>query len=593
VTNVSVIGKPIHRRLARVLILLLSAAVLLLVGEKWAVQSAEQETSADASQLAISNASLLNSELQKFRLLPSVIAESTDVAALLSEGAGASNNVNERLRRLAEDTDAAAIYVIGTPGVTLAASNFDQPTSFIGQNYAFRPYFKDAIERGRAELFALGTVSGRPGLYISRRVGTLQRPLGVIVVKIEFDRLAREWAKQSGISMVTNDDDIVIITGNKSFQFRALRPLTSKTRATIDKSRQFEGLSLQNLEIDVSQPNVSFNASQYRSVQAPINLEGGRLITLMPLDRAIDRARAQARAAAILILFGLFALIVWQFRQMERAENESLARRELQEMVTERTTDLQKANALLTYESEERALANEKYRLAREELAQANRLGTLGQVTAGVAHEINQPLAAIRTFSENALTYLGRDNAPKAADSIRQVVALTERIATITNELRGFARRKTPNTGPTSLAQSIDGALLLVGHRLSAAKIKVGWDKSQAQINVVGDRVRLEQVFVNLLQNSLEAMNDDQGKKISISVAQEDQRVLVTVSDNGRGMPEALKAKLFTPFVTGKKDGLGLGLAIVRDIVREFGGDVTLGADTGRGSCFEIELVKA
>lgn len=566
------------------------AAALLWGGERWAQFTAEKMASADANQLAASNTLLFNSELQKFRLLPVALAEYPDVSTLLTAGTE-SSAVNDRLERLAAKTSAAAIYVIRSDGVTVAASNYRKPTSFVGQNYAFRPYFRDALRNGDAELFALGTVSGRPGLYLARRLGSADRPLGVIVVKIEFDALQREWAKQAGVTMLADDHDIVIISGRPEWQFRTLRDLRADERREIDASRLFEGSRLATLPFDASRSGPSIGGVQYRSVKHRVALKNGTLVVLMPMTRAVASARAQSRTVVVSALFVLLGLLAWQLRQFERAATQQAVQRELERQVTERTAELVEANRQLTIESTERANSEQRYRRSREELAQANRLGTLGQITAGVAHEINQPVAAIRTFAENAVTLLARMKGDRANENLQQIIALTDRVAAITGELRSFSRRKTPPVAPTSLSEAIDAALLLVRHRLTGSKTTVKWDRRAAALAVRADRVRLEQVFVNLVQNSLDALDGSARGQISISFRSEADYVIVDFSDNGPGFPSALKPKVFTPFSTGKEDGLGLGLAIVRDIVREFGGDINL--LESRGAHFELRFVKA
>lgn len=569
----------------------LIAGLLFWAGERWAVSAANETASSDARQLAVSNASLFDSELQKFRLLPVALAEYPDVAALLKSGGSNGHSVNDRLERLSDSTNAAAIYVIRPDGETVAASNYRKPTSFVGQNYGFRPYFRDAMASGDAELFALGTVSGRPGLYLARRINDRDKPLGVIVVKIEFDTLSRDWSRQRGITMVADSHGVVIVSGRPDWQFRTLRQLRPTEQAEIQASRQFEGVSLTRLPFEANGADVSVNGEPHRSISAPVGLKGGQLVSLMPTQRAIEGSRAQARIVVVSVLFALLAILTWQYRQMERAAIQQQVQRELEHKVAERTSELEKTNKLLVFESGERAISEQRYRQSREELAQANRLGTLGQVTAGVAHEINQPVAAIRAFAENAVSFLRRSQTEKASENLAQIVGLTERIAAITGELRGFARRKTPAVGPTSLGDAIEAALLLVRHRVTAANVKILWDKQAAAIVVRADRIRLEQVFVNLIQNSLDALKGGQGSQIEMSFAQEHEQVIVIVTDNGPGFPPELKPKIFTPFSTGKEDGLGLGLAIVRDIVREFGGEIRL--LEGPGARFELRFATA
>jgi two-component system C4-dicarboxylate transport sensor histidine kinase DctB len=461
----------------------------------------------------------------------------------------------------------------------------------VGQNYAFRPYFKDAMAKGNAELFALGTISGRPGLYLARRIMTGATPLGVIVVKVEFDQLARQWSRQTGTSLIAEPHGIVIISGRPEWQFRTLRELDAREKAEISAIRQFEGASLMRLPFDTDKANVTIEGKAHRAVTIPVRLVGGSLTVLMPTQRFLEGARAQARIIAVLILFAFAAALTWQYRQMERAAMQEEVQRDLKQKVAARTAELERANQLLVMESAERANSEQRYRESREELAQANRLGTLGQVTAGVAHEINQPIAAIRAFAENALTFLNRSRSEKASENLQHIVSLTDRVATITAELRGFAKQKTPAIGPTSLADAIEASLLLVKHRISGSKTAMIWDKRAADVSVRADRIRLEQVFVNLIQNSLDALETVAHGRIQMTFASENDQVLVVVSDNGPGFPKELEGKVFTPFSSGKEQGLGLGLAIARDIVRAFGGEIAV--LDGKGARVELRFIKA
>jgi two-component system C4-dicarboxylate transport sensor histidine kinase DctB len=297
----------------------------------------------------------------------------------------------------------------------------------------------------------------------------------------------------------------------------------------------------------------------------------------------------------VLVALGvaIAGIVLWLIHQRERQALMQAARRELEAKVVERTAELSEVNAQLMAEGRKRQRSEERFRRSREELAQANRLATLGQISAGIAHEINQPVAAIRTFSENAAALIGRGATDKASANLKQVIELTDRIAQITGELRTFARRKTPDMAPVMLDEAIEAALLLVHHRTAAIGSEIAWDRVATRLTVTADRIRLEQVFVNLLQNALDAVVKDRASRIELRLHWEDSRVQVHFADNGRGVPETVRRKLFTPFATGREDGLGLGLAIARDILREFGGDLELTASDQSGSIFTATLVPA
>lgn len=585
----------LSRRLALVAAIgLVLVAAVGLGASRWARGQAVAATDAAAAELARANAGLLTSELQKFRLLPLVLTEYPDVPALLNAPSpGVATRVNARLELLAERTDAAAIYVIDAQGKTVAASNHRLPTSFVGQNYGFRPYFRDALRNGSAELFALGTVSGVPGLYLAQRIGSAARPLGVVVVKIEFERVQAQWAAQQGTTIVTDRHGVVIVTGRSDWRFRALAPLSAASRQAIRTTRQYGNLPLDPLPltIDGADARAGEAAGDSRVAAVPAPLAGARLQVLMPLRPALASANANARLvtlAALVLIVGAL-LLLWRAR--ERQLLQAAARAALESQVAERTAELRETNRQLEAESAERARADQRYRAAREELAQASRLGSLGQITAGVAHEINQPVAAIRTFADNARQLLDRGDAARAADNLGRISALTERIGAITGELRSFARKRTPDIGAVEVGSAIESVMLLIGDRVRAAGVRLDRSGDPA-LRVIADRVRLEQILINLVQNALDVLADRSDPRIVIAVEGEGDRARITVSDNGPGVPQDLRNQLFTPFVTGRDAGLGLGLAISRDIARDFGGELTL-AQGGEGARFELTLLRA
>lgn len=558
---------------------LLLLALISVAAFGWAAGHARVAADEAAAQQARSAASRLAGELQKFRLLPLVLIEYPEVHAVLAGGdAAAVRRMNSKLELLADRTDAAAIYLIDRGGVTIAASNWRLPQSFVGQNYGFRPYYRDAMARGGAELFALGTVSGRPGLFIARRVEEGGRALGVIVVKVEFDRLEAEWARQPLATFVTDDHGVVIITSRPAWRFRTLAPIDEATRAAIRAALQFGNLPLTPLPLAREGKAWAGGDVQYREAVAAVPMAGARLHALQPLAPAQASADATARTAILFAFILLAALLTWVFRAREKQRLQDEARHMLEVEVAARTADL--------------VDANRRFRAAREELAQASRLGTIGQITAGVAHEINQPVAAIRGFAENAGTFLDRDDPGKARENLTTIVALTERIGAIIAELRSFARRTTPSLGPVEIGAVIDGALLLVGDRIREQGVAIERTGEAKGLRCIADRVRLEQILVNLIQNALDALASRADPRIRIAT-QADGDVAILVADNGPGIAPDVADNLFTPFVTGKADGLGLGLGIARDIAREFGGALDSVASPLGGAAFRLTVRRA
>jgi two-component system, NtrC family, C4-dicarboxylate transport sensor histidine kinase DctB len=241
---------------------------------------------------------------------------------------------------------------------------------------------------------------------------------------------------------------------------------------------------------------------------------------------------------------------------------------------------------------EERRSLELSRQVLEDELVQANKLATVGQIAAGVAHEINQPIAAIRTHADTAGVYLERGDRDAALRSLTSISGLTERVGTITDELRAFSRKTRSEVVAVDVEEAIGGALLLVSARLRERGIWLDRSALSPGLKVKAERNRLEQVVLNLLQNSIEALEGTATPTVALSSKRVGRKVVIRLTDNGPGLPEDVRDRLFTPFVTSKASGLGLGLVISRDIVAGFGGELTH-ESAPVGTVFQIVLAHA
>lgn len=588
---------PFNRRVLLAAIALGLFGVVLgamVTGDLFASQ-AGREIHARAQSAAALRVAALQSELEKYRTLPLVLAQDPEVRRVLEDNFEvAINSLNRRLETLVSDTRATVVYVVDSDGVTIAASNWRETTSFIGQNYSFRPYFSEALRTGGAELFALGTVSGEPGLYLARRVQA-GGARGVVVVKVQFDGIESEWAGSSERIFVTDERGVVLITNIAEWRFRTLVPIPEQERAPLRQSLQYGAqATLEPLPMTIEDGQSEDGA--FEIVTLPAAADGWRLHYLMPAAGEVSRAKTNGRAIgalAMALLWGAgLALVVARQSAQRRLQRQAAARRTLETRVAERTSELASANAQLVREIDERHRAEANLQLMQDELVQANKLAVLGQISAGVAHEINQPLTAIRTYIDNANTLLARGEALAAGDNLGKVADLTDRIGAITQELRAFSRKSTRARTQLRVSDAIDGALLLMSARTRAVNATVHRSISDLDPIVIADRVRLEQVIVNLLQNALDAIANTPNPRIDISVAAdaEGKHAILTIADNGPGVPAEIAHALFTPFVTTKPQGLGLGLLISRDICVEFGGALVLARTSTGGAAFQVQL---
>lgn len=314
-------------------------------------------------------------------------------------------------------------------------------------------------------------------------------------------------------------------------------------------------------------------------------MPGWRLFHAMPVATALHEAANLARLIGLVaaLISGLVAaFLLWR---ITRAADAARERARLEAAVATRTAELRAEIA-------ERTRVDQRFREAREELAQANRLGSLGSITAGLAHEINQPVATIRTLSENARAHLTSGRLDRVAANLDIAIGLTARIGAITQEMRRFARRGTGTIEPVPLDAVIAGTRLLIGDRFRTAGIALEW-LPPGQPSVIAGRVRLEQVLVNLLQNALDAVKGRGEARVVLAIEVEGDRIALIVADNGPGIDPAIADNIFEPFVTGKVDGLGLGLGIVRDIIKAFDGTVAMVPSPLGGAAFRVTVARA
>lgn len=566
-----------------------------------AARSARSDLKGQAVAAAALHAAVLRSELEKHRSVPLLLAEDPDTRAAF-RGAGDTKALNAKLEMLSRRTRAAAIYLMDARGITIAASNWRLPTSFVGSDYSFRPYFRDAMHAGTAEHFALGTVSGRPGFYLARRVEGSHGPLGVIVVKVEFDGLEDEWRASGEPAFVTDRNGVVLLTSVQGWRFRTLTPLPEAEHRRLVASQQFGRSKLEPLPFDRLR-NGLIEAAPYGSVarfvsaSIPAATPGWTLHLLTPTDRATRQAEVSARLVAALLTGLLFLTAAMLLRRRElsvvRAQAQEKARLELEARVEARTGELRAANTQLIREMDERRRAEATMMTMQDSLVQSNKLAVLGQIAAGVAHEINQPVGAIRSYADNSVILLDRGQHEMARSNLAVIATLTERIGRITDELRDFSRKSSGRPQAVDVDDVIGGAVLLIGSRARQQGVEIVRDAPSRAATVIAERARLEQVLVNLLQNALEALRETPQPVIRICVQTIGRRVRMTVSDNGPGLSPQAANTLFTPFATTKAKGLGLGLVISRDIVNEFGGDLSVKEQPEGGAAFVISLRRA
>lgn len=548
--------------------LLVGAFVAFLAGrvtQARFTQALRETTLADARI----RQALLDSEVNRFRLLPMALADDRDVIAALADKSGARERLNRKFETMAADVGTSAIYLVDCKGRTIAADNWNEPNSFVGENYGFRRYVRDAMATGSGSQFALGTVSRRPGLYLARRA----RECGVVVVKLEFDRLETQWRRAGGVTFVTAPSGVILATSEPEWRFSATRPLPASEREAVIRdsgtssihASPFRATGPDTIALRSTDKGEE-PGSEMLLVSSGSDAETGnwRLHLAMPVGPTVSGPVRLAQIATGLASAAFVLGIGWLAMRNRRRRARTA---QLEKAVDERTRALRR-------EIDARGALEARAAQLREELRLANRLATLGQVTASVAHETAQPVAAIRNYAHVTRALIARGQDDEAAENLTTIDRLAERIGVVTAQLRSFARKRSGALTGVSLARAIEGSELMLRERLSS--IATDFPELAPHLMVHADKVRLEQILVNLLQNAIEALAGTAAPRIALSLDPEAPpgMVVLLIADNGPGIAPEIADKLFTPFTTSRSEGLGLGLVIAQDIATEFGGSL-------------------
>ncbi|HCT04529.1 MAG TPA: hypothetical protein DIW86_04095, partial [Pseudomonas sp.] len=385
-------------------------------------------------------------------------------------------NANLLLKDVAAQAGVEVMYLMDTTGKTLAASNWDKQDSFVGRNFSFRPYFSEAMAGRLGRFFGLGTTSAKRGYFFAAAVRDGDTIIGVLVVKVDLDHTESLWGNTPEQLLVTDHNGVVILTSRPQWRFRATRPLTTEERQAI--------IAIQPYPTRDPQPLALSNTAWLRQSTA-IAETGWNVEILAPrslISRPV-RTVVAVGGATLLVLMLLLGLMMQRRRHyLERIAFEAKARRELEMRVVERTSDLEGLNRRLKQEVLEREHAQQELVRAQDDLVQAGKLSALGTMSASISHELNQPLAAIRSYAENAEILLDHERTSDARGNLKLISELTGRMASIIAHLRAFARRDRHAPESVALQPALDDALALLAKRRRSMEVELIRDLPEATL---------------------------------------------------------------------------------------------------------------
>lgn len=681
------------------------------------IKTLQEESQEQLEQLA----SVLESAIAKYQHMPTLLASNDRVKKALRDGFESDiHQLNRELEQINRITEASDSYILNSDGLTIAASNYAGPSSFVGSNYVFRPYFQDAIKGKPGRYYALGIMSNRRGYYFSYPIYEGDSIIGVAVVKVDLTQFEKRFANQQYEFLLLDPDKVVFSGSRSNWVYRVLGELSNETQKRIEDSQRYGNKKIEKLAISDEKPfddtasiieivesrsadkGDQLNRVSYLKMSQPIRLLDFQISILAPLktineDIALWRAIFVGGVTITVLLFGLAALRQRMLRerfdanemtrhnqayireviqntqaglvtlddnhkiesfnpaverlvgqplaplvgqplsQLFRADQDSFssddlfdaisnlgvkvltregylcypdqasvpvemtlcemqlpnrlsylvtfhdmterkryeqeitqARIDLEERVRERTYELEGANTRLRQEIEE-------HKGTQRELIQTAKLAVLGQLSAGLNHELNQPLTAIRAFAGNGLKFLDRGKYQHAQANLQHISQLGQHMSDIIARFKVFARKGDVHQGPIAVQTAIMGAIKIMETRYKEVGIDLVVTEDKDLI-VNGDMVFLEQVLVNLLANAADAILESSGSDRRVCIEQKatTDDVIICVQDTGNGLSDEAVRNLFEPFFTSKSSGLGLGLglSISQRIIDAMGGQI-------------------
>jgi two-component system C4-dicarboxylate transport sensor histidine kinase DctB len=561
-----------------------------------------QQTVQEASARQLQLISLdLESILERYETLPYALSLQSEAAQALQQPNQPEgiDHINRVFKQVQQQAKVAAIYLMDPTGKTIASSNWDTPQSYIDKNIGYRPYFKEARRGQAGRFYGIGSTTAEPGYFIAQPVyaranpGSASTPLGVIAVKISLNDFADAWSRLSEPVTLVDRWGVIFLSNRPAWQYRSIAPLTEPAQKDIADTLQYTGQQIQPVTTLPARLQAGFGKGQMHAV----GRLGWQLMTFPDPDVMVRSASRWAVTAALLL--ALAGLSYWAIHQRKRRLEErgqarlalQLATDDLECQIDLRTAELTAANQSIAAKYSKLKEAQSLLHDTQNELIQAGKLAMLGQMAAGMTHELNQPLTAIRAFSDNALTFLARGQTDRAGENLTHISAASERMGAIIGQMKEFSRKSDAPMAAVDLAQVVQSSLHLLQHDVTHSQCKLEVDV-QAGVKVWGDTLRIEQVLINLLRNAMDAAQDSDQKLVQVTLAQEDDFAVLRIRDSGCGLPDAVASRLFEPFFTTKPPGkgLGLGLAISSSIVQAMNGRLTAQNHASGGAEFELRL---
>ncbi|MEX1235486.1 MAG: ATP-binding protein [Roseovarius sp.] len=511
----------------------------------------------------------LLSELRQNAIVPQLLAR--DPALISALTSGDYSQSTQRLISFVDEIGAASLTLLDKDGRTVASTDRNS----LGQSHRTAPYYVDATRSQDSVFTLMQNETGRFDFYYSRRVESQGALVGVIMVAVDLNKYERAWAGITDAVIVTDSEGRIILSTEP--RWRGLNETEALAEQPV--SGAFERAIQATADWTLVPADAYVSGEAVMRVEGRVAFRGWRIANFTTFDSV--REKVNGFLALEIMGFAILLALAFYFLSRKTAVRMALFQRE--------SAELRQLNLRLQREIAERERVQENLAVAEQTLAQSSKLAALGEMSAAVSHELNQPLAAMKTYLAGARLLLTRNRPDETMSSFQRIDDLIERMGAITRQLKSYARHSGDTFEPVNIGDALASSLSMMEPQLRQRRVTINRTLPDDPVMVMGDRVRIEQVMINLLRNALDATQAVDDAQIDIVLAAGSMAVL-TVRDNGSGIKHL--DKLFEPFHTTKQpgEGVGLGLAISSGIVNDLGGRLTARDAAAGGAVFEMRL---
>ena len=540
-----------------------------------------QQSAGQAKQQVTQLSRYLDTELARFSAIPHLVTDNQLLSGFIQNDNKSTNAVNNYLADIQQSSGASDVYLLDLKGDVIASSNWQLDYTYIGNNFAFRPYFYEAIAGNKVAYFALGLRSNERGIYFSEPIYKDDAVIGVVALKVNVSKFENDRqllnASQTSHFYMTMSDGVIAIASKAPWRLNTLRTFSETERQALISKRSYldhipkkivshisssRGIRLLNIMQGAGLAQYVFAESDIKQLNAKITV----LVDVSSVNIA------QVPRLFWLSVFYIITLAIGYVLMSRFAGYKKLlySRHSLEQEVIERTDALEKAQIALV---------------------QSAKLATIGQLSAGINHEINQPLSAMSTYLFSAKKLIAKGNVQAAEDNIVIVQGLIERVHQIVGQLKHFSKPAQTQLRSQNLSQLLKNAMLIASAQLKQNQITVRPIEIDDSVTVWVDGIKFEQVLVNVITNASQAMAEQNVKELSFELEQFDGRVKFSILDTGPGIEQHALGTIFEPFYSTKSsNGLGLGLSISKQIIHSFDGCLTAHNRPSGGAQFIITL---